>query len=403
MGLPLGCICIFYITVMMRAYKYRIYLNKTQVKTLLIQFGLCRWLHNAALEQRIIAYKSAGKSVSYLMQANELSDIKEQFPEFRNIHSQILQDVLKRLDISFKHFFRRIKQRQTPGFPRFKGKDRFNSICYPQSGFKIIGNKVDLSKIGLLKIKLHRKIEGDIKTCSVKKQGSQWYIVFTAEQNIVVAKKTVSNAVGIDLGLESFAVLSDGSKIENPRHLRKSEEKLKAIQSKYSKHKGKTTKKKLTALHRKITNQRTDFLHKQSRMMVNKYGLIAYEDLSIKNMSKRCKPVQNEDGNFAPNGQAAKSGLNKSIHDAGWGKFIAMIKYKAESAGVYAIAVNPRNTSKMCSGCGAIIEKKLSDRQHDCPVCGLSLHRDHNASLNILRLGTNPEIFSQMPRMLASG
>jgi putative transposase len=310
-----------------------------------------------------------GKSVSYFTQQNELPFIKEQFTVFNSVHSLVLQDILRRVDLSFKHFFRRIKQGENPGFPRFKGKDRFNSICYTQSGFKIIGNRVQLSKIGSVKIKLHRKVEGTIKTCSIKKQGNQWYVIFTAEQNIIVPKKAVSNAVGIDLGLENFAVLSDGNKIENPRYLRKSEEILKEIQSKYSKHKGKTTKKKLSALHRKVTNQRNDFLHKESRMLVNKYGFIAYEDLNIKGMAQ---------GRFS-----------KSIHDAGWGKFIDMIRYKVESTGGYAIAVNPRNTSKKCSGCGEMVKKEIYQRQHDCPVCGLSLHRDHNASINILKSGTD--------------
>lgn len=354
---------------MIKSYKYRIYPNITQSEVLHRQFTLCRWLHNVALEHRVTAYKGIGKSISYLMQAAELSAIKEQFPEFNKVHSQVLQDVLKRLDNGFKHFFRRIKQGQTPGFPRFKGEGRFNSICYPQSGFKIIGSKVQLSKIGLLKIKLHRPIEGIIKTCSIKKSGNQWHIIFTTEQDIVIEHKPVCNAVGIDLGLESFAVISDGSKIENPRYLRNSEEKLNKIQSIYSKHKGIGVKKKLSALHRKVSNQRADFLHKQSRMLVDKYDLIAYEDLNIKKMTQ--------------------GGYAKSIHDAGWGTFIEMLKYKAEKAGAYAVAVNPRNTSKICSGCGTIVEKKISDRQHNCPVCGLSIHRDLNASFNILRLGTD--------------
>lgn len=365
---------------MIKSFKYRVYPNRTQIEALFKQFNLCRWLHNTALEHRIVAYKSMAKSVSYIIQQNELPFIKEQFPFFNSVHSLVLQDILRRVDLSFKHFFRRINQGQTPGFPRFKGKERFNSICYTQSGFKITGNRVQLSKIGPIKIKLHRKIEGTIKTCSVKKSGNQWYVVFTAEQNIVVPKKPVSNAVGIDLGLESFAVLSDGNKIENPRHFRKSESELIEIQSKYSKGKSKKVKRKLSALHRKVANQRNDFLHKQSRLIVDKYGLIAHEDLNIKGMTKR---------RFA-----------KSIHDAGWGKFIDYLSYKAENAGKYCISVNPRNTSKICSGCGTIVEKKISDRQHDCLICGLSLHRDLNASINILKSGTdlwNNKLISEAP------
>jgi len=334
------------------AYKYRIYPNRKQVKILYDQFKLCRWLHNTALEHRITAYKAMGKAISYKDQQNELPSLKADFAEYNRVHSQVLQDVLKRLDISFKHFFRRIKQGQTPGFPRFKGKERFHSICYPQSGFKIIGNKVEVSKIGLLKVKLHREMKGMVKTCSIKKTGNQWCIIFTCEQNISVPKKPVSSRVGIDLGLESFAVLSDGTAIENPRYLRNSEQRLKELQFKYTKCKSHTAKKRLTALHQKVSNQRNDFLHQTSRLLVNKFGLIAYEDLNIPNMSKRCKPLLDGQGGFAPNGQMAKSGLNKSIYDAGWGKFTAMIRYKVESTGSYAIAVNPRNTSQRCSGSG---------------------------------------------------
>lgn len=351
---------------MIRAYKYRIYPNSSQGDVFQKQFTLCRWLYNSALEERITAHK-AGKAVFYRDQQNQLPEIKEQFPEFNNIHSQVLQDVLKRLDNSFKSFFRRIKQGNIPGFPRFKGQNRFLSISYPQSGFKIIGNRVFLSKIGSIKIKLHRPIEGIIKTCSIKKEANQWYVVFVAENKTTIDKKSVSSAIGIDLGLENFAVLSSGIKINNPRHLRNAEEKLKVIQSKYCKHKGKNAKNRLSILHRKIANQRIDFLHKQSRIIVNAFDLIAYEDLNIKNMIK---------GRFA-----------KSIHDVGWGKFIEMIKYKAESAGVYAIAVNPRRTSQICSGCQAIVKKELYERQHNCPVCGLSIHRDLNASINIERSG----------------
>lgn len=354
---------------MVVSYKYRIYPTKSQSEIIQKQFNLCRWLYNSALEHRITAYKNLGVNISCRNQESELVAIKEQFPEFKTIHSQVLQQVLKRIDAAFQNFFRRVKRGQKSGFPRFQGKGRFNSICYPQSGFKIIANRVELSKIGGIKVKLHRRIEGTTKTCTIKKYGNQWYIVFASDIKNDIVKKPVSSAIGIDLGLENFAVFSDGNKIDNPRCLRKSEEKLKEVQSKYSKHKGKETKKKLSALHRKVANQRIDFLHKSSRVLVDKYNLIAYEDLNIKKMTQ---------GSFA-----------KSIHDAGWGKFIEMLKYKAEKAGTYAIAVNPRNTSKICSGCGTIVEKKISDRQHNCPVCELSIHRDLNASYNILRLGTS--------------
>jgi len=366
---------------MIISYKYRIYPTKKQVDVINHQFSLCRRLYNNALEHRITAYKSAGISISYKDQQNELPLLKGAFPEYKTIHSQVLQNVLRRLDNSFCHFFRRVGEGQTPGFPRFKGKDFFNSICYTQSGFALVGNRVELSKIGEVKIKLHRKMEGKIKTCSIKRSGKQWYIIFTCEVIKIIDKRPIWSITGIDLGLESFATLSSGEKIDNPRYLKKNEEKLKDMQSVYSLKKSKNKKKKLVRLHKKVTNQRNVFLHKMSRSLVNRFDLIAYEELDIRQMIP---------GRFA-----------KSIQDAGWGKFIQIIKYKAESAGTCAIGVNPRNTSQTCSHCGVAVKKEIHQRIHECPGCGLSLHRDHNAAINILKSGTDA-VF-QMPRQLAAG
>lgn len=307
----------------------------------------------------------------FVEQANELPAIKEQIPEFRQVHSQVLQDVLKRIDKAFDNFFSRVKQRQNPGFPRFKSKDRYNSITYPQSGFAIKGNRLELSKIGLVKIKQHRGIidGGKIKTCAIAKSGIHWYCCLVVEYQITVHKKLVTDVVGLDLGLNSFAVLSDGVVIDNPRYYRKSQDKLKEIQSKYSVHKGKATKRKLSALHRKVANQRMDFLHKESRKLVDNYDFIAHEDLNIKGL--------------------AQMSLSKSVNDAGWGMFINMLTYKGENTGTHVVAVNPYRTSQTCSNCGTIVKKTLAVRQHDCPQCGLSMDRDLNAAHNILKLGTN--------------
>jgi putative transposase len=353
---------------LIRTYKYRIYPNKKHVGLLNSGLGLCRCLYNCALEHRIWVYQATQGSVTYREQQDELPGIKEDNPAFKEVHSQVLQDVLKRLDRAFAAFFRRVKTKEEPGFPRFKGKDRFSSICYTQSGFRLKGNRIDISKIGEIKIKLHRPIEGRVKTCTIKKSGSHWYVTLVAEQQIRVGKDPVDRAVGIDLGLSSFAVLSDGEVIENPRYLKKSGEKLKEIQRIYSKSKGKRTKRKLASLHRKIANQRNDFLHKTSRMLVNKYGMIVYEDLDIKQMMMEGKHA-------------------KGIADVSWGKFIKNLNYKAASAGSYAMAVNPQYTTQQCSGCGRLEKKAIWERQHNCPECGLSIHRDLNASKNILRSG----------------
>jgi putative transposase len=384
---------------MRRAYKYRIYPTKTQEKILITNLRLCCNLYNVSLQHRRDVYKSIQRSVSYKEQANELPLIKTEFPEYNNIHSQVLQDVLKRVEKSYKGFFSRIKSKSDKaGFPRFKSKDRFDSFTFPQSGYKICaGNKrIKLSQIGDVKIKFHRQIPeaAVIKTCTIKREGSNhWYCVLSCDIPIkVIEKKSVSSPIGIDLGLTDFVFLSDGTKIKNPKHLRKSEERLKEIQSEYSLSKTKSNKRMLIGLHRKITNQRNDFLHKTSRQLVNTYDLIAYEDLKIKKMI--ISAVNDDD--------PRKQRLPKHIHDASWGKFIAMIKYKAEEAGTYAIAVNPKNTSQKCSGCGTLIPKDLYERTHSCHICGLSVHRDYNSALNILASGTDAH-FLEAPSSLDKG
>jgi putative transposase len=311
---------------MIIAYKYRIYPTLKQVAVIEHQLDSCRHLYNPALEHRITAFKEIGKFISYQDQQDELPSIRAGYPEFTNIHSRVLQNILRRLDRSFQNFYRRLKRGEEPGFPRFKGKDHFDSLCYPQSGFRLNGREVGLSKIGNIKVKLHRPIKGIIKTCTIKKSAKQWYVIFTSEIPKVVKKKEVCSAIGIDLGLESFVTLSNGDQIPNPRHLKKTEERLKTVQSRYSLKKSKSAKRELCSLHRKIRNQRNDFLHKTSRKLVNQFDLIVYEDLDIKKMGE---------GRFA-----------KSIHDAGWGKFIERINYQAASAGTYVKSVNPYHTHR---------------------------------------------------------
>lgn len=368
---------------MNRAYKYRIYPTKNQIGIFNFTLNNCRWLYNTALEHRREAYRISQKSISYKEQANELPDLKKQFPKFKNIHSQILQDVLKRVDKAYQNFFRRIKTKNgKAGFPRFQGKDRFDSFTYTQSGFSFTKDKkrIEFSKIGFVKIKLHRQIPvgSHIKTCTIKREQDKWFVCFSCEvPKIISENKTVSKAVGIDLGLTDFAVLSDGTEIKNPKYLKKSEAELKETQSKYSKKKSKKVKKKLQRLHRKVANQRKDFQHKLSRKLVNNFDLIAYEDLKVKKMISD-----------ATNSDDPKiNKLQKHISDAAWGNFIGMMKYKAEEAGTWLVPINPRGTTKTCSSCGNVEAKKISERKHICKVCGYEDSRDHNAAINILRLG----------------
>lgn len=357
-----------------RAFKYRIYPTKKQVEVLNFTIDHCRWLYNTALEQRREAYRIARKSISLYEQIKELPLLKEQFPEYTQIHSQVLQNVLKRVDFAYQRFFHRVKiKAEKAGYPRFHGKERYDSLCYPQSGFAIKKNKIELSKIGIVKAVIHRPVpEGSkIKACTIKREGGKWFVMFACEvPNMIAPKKVVGSAVGIDLGLTNFAVLSNGSEIANPKYLKQSEAKLKELQSKYSKGKSKTVRRKLTNLHKKVANQRRDFQHKLSYSLVHGFDLIAYEDLTIKKM------IVSEDNN-----------LQKYIHDAAWGSFISMLMYKAESAGTTLIAVNPKGTTQRCSQCSSVVKKSLSERSHKCPVCGFEASRDYNAALNIHKLG----------------
>lgn len=396
---------------MIKAFKYRLYPTGKQEETLLQTLTICRNLYNTALQHRRDAYKKVGKSISYKEQANELPALKKELPEYQTVQSgpprgQVLQDVLKRVDKAFKSFFRRIKQGETavaaaPGYPRFQGKDRYHSFTYPQSGFRITtaGNRIEpqrrpLSKIGMVHIKMHRAIPetATIKTCTIKKEGVHWYCTLSCELPKPVNKQSIGSAVGIDLGLESFATISDGTAFDNraanrPHHLKQSEQRLKALQQKYSVHKGKATKRKLSALHRKVANQRKDrpatrFLHKLSASLVKQYDAIFYEDLKIKEMI-----------------MANAYHLEKSIHDAGWRMFTHMLVYKAEEGGgpppgKQAVKVNPkavprRDTSQRCSNCDKVVKKGLYQRKHECPECNYVTHRDHNAAQNILKLGTS--------------
>ena len=374
-----------------QAYTFRLYPTRKQAQALIWTLDRCRELYNAALQERRDAYHMVGKRLNYYDQANQLPDIKAIREEYRDIHSQVLQDVLRKADKAYKAFFARCKHGATPGYPRYKGRNQFDSFTYPQGGHSLThDSRVCLSKIGSIKIKLHRQVKGTIKTVTIKREGECWYAIFSCEVEQVPLEAS-NEAVGIDLGLLHFATLSDGSTIENPRYYRKAERKLERLQQALARKKrGSTRRKKavkqVAKAHRKVANQRKDFLHKASRSLVNSYGLIVFEELQPANMSKRPKPKQDEQGNYVPNGAAAKGGLNKSIVDAGWAMFQQFCIYKAANAGREVLFVNPRYTSQICSGCGAVKKKELSERWHSCE-CGAELDRDYNAALNILVLG----------------
>ncbi len=379
---------------MRKSYKYRLSPTRKQQDALQETLDRCRELYNAALQERRDAYRMCGVSLTYYDQAAELSEIKELREEYIAIHSQVLQDVLRRVEKGMKAFFRRVKHGEKAGYPRFQGRERYDSFTYPQAGYSITqDSRVCLSKLGSIKVKLHRPIQGTIKTCTVKREGEHWYVVFSCEVEYIGTRLPYTDdAIGIDLGVLYFATLSTGDRIENPRFFRRAEKKVHKAHRQLSRckrgsHRRTKAQKQVSKVHRKVKNQRADFLHKQSRQLVNTYEVIVFEDLAPSNMSKAPKPKQDENGRYLPNGASAKGGLNKSILDAGWGMFVSMCKSKAEEAGsVHVLRVNPKYTSQVCSGCGSLHKKDLSERWHSCE-CGTELDRDHNAAINILAKG----------------
>ena len=331
----------------------------------------CRTLYNIALDQRRSAYRLHRATVTCFDQCNQLPDLKKEFPEFKAVGSQVLQDVLERLDKAYKAFFRRVKQKgEKAGFPRFKGKDRYDSFTLKQAGWKREGRYLTITRIGRFKLFLSRPIEGDIKTITVRKTASgKWLIAFSCDNVMPKTAPFSDKTVGIDVGIKSFAVDSDGGVVDNPKFFRKSEKLLRRRQRALARKKpGSDRRAKACVLvakvHQKISNQRRDFLHKTANRYIQNYNTIKVESLKINNL------VRNRH-------------LSKSISDASWGTFFELLSCKAGEAGRTVLKVNPKDTSQLCSGCGERVPKELSDRTHCCPKCGLILDRDLNAALNI--------------------
>lgn len=356
-----------------KSFQFRLRPTKAQAKLLQAQLDQCRWLYNELLFQRKIAHEELDISLSKYQQLMFLPMLKEERPALKIVHSQVLQNIVDRLDKSFQAFFRRCKAGEKPGFPRFRGEHRYNSFCYPQSGFTLFGREIALSRIGRIRIKMHRLVEGEIKTCTIKKTaGGQWDISLSCEVK-AVSLPPKTEAIAVDVGIESFATFSNGEKIENPRFFKKAEKILAKQQRKLSKLKKGTKERgrsgKIVAkIHERIKNQRKDFCHKQSKKIVEQYQYICIEDLNIQYMM--------EGSHFA-----------KSIADVSWNQFRQYLTYKAAEAGRKLGIVNPAYTSQICSQCGHLEPKKLTDREHKCSQCGYTAHRDVNAAQNILALG----------------
>ena len=364
---------------MKKAYMFRIYPNKNQEVKMVRTLNTCRHLYNNALAERKRRIELNrlkrnfqlfpwGKPewIYYEDQANNLASNKDSFQ--KEVHSQVLQNVLKRVEKSIDKFF------NGSGFPRFKGKNRYDSFTYPQSGFDVEINdgkegKITISKIGSMRIILHRDIVGKIKTCTIKRDVDQWYAIFTVEIEKQI-EKPIETMIGIDVGLTDLLALNNGEMIKPPKFLRQSELKLGKEQRRLAKKKLRSNNRKeqkniVAKVHQKIRNQRKDFAHKTARNLVKRFDLIAFEDLQIKNM------VQNHH-------------LAKSIMDAGWYQIQTLTASKAEEAGKQVKLCIARGTSQTCHVCGNIQKMTLRDRIFRCNQCGNVENRDINSAKVIL-------------------
>lgn len=361
---------------MRKAFKYRVFPNRSQVEALDLMLEQHRRLYNLALRERRDVYEVEGRSVSYGEQSSRFKESRKVLPSFAGVNFSSAQATLRRLDKAFKAFFHRVKSGDAPGYPRFKPEDRFRTIEFPSygDGCRLKDNgRLYLQHIGHVKVKLHRPIEGAIKTVSVKRACGKWYVIFSCDLGDAPEAIGDGPTVGIDLGLKSFLVTSDGESVEPPRYYRKAQEKLRRAQRTLARRKKgssrhRKARERVARLHEKTANQRRDFQHKEARKLVDAHGLIAHETLNVKGI--------------------ALTRLAKSTHDAGWTQFLNILSYKAEEAGTRVVAVDPRNTTQACSSCGSLpeVKKTLSDRMHVCP-CGYVADRDVNAALNILKLG----------------
>ncbi|WP_088240122.1 RNA-guided endonuclease InsQ/TnpB family protein [Calothrix rhizosoleniae] len=378
------------------SYQYRIKPNKKQREIINNTLDMLRCQYNYQLAQRFNWYEQNRCCIdrcsllcylpelkdkpTYYNQKVSLTQLKKDRPWYKTIHSQVLQEVPKKVEIAFDRWLKGDCNGKKSGRPRFKGVGQYKTFTYPQ--FKrhhFVSNKITLSKIGDVKVIVHRPIPDgfDIKTVSVTKKADGYYVTLSLDDKSVPTVKpdfNPDNIVGIDVGLIDFYVDSDNNHVSAPKHLRKSERKLKSAQRKVSRRKKGSNRrkkaiKKLGKQHKKVADTRKNFHFNTAKKLLNKYDIVAVEKLNIKGL--------------------ARTRLAKSIHDAGWGQFLSILKNKAENAGLSVIEVSPNGTSQECSNCGHKVKKSLSQRIHNCPVCHTSLCRDLNAAINVRKRGTH--------------
>jgi putative transposase len=385
-----------------RAYKFLLRPTARQAAALAACLEDHRQLYNAALGERREAWRMRRAFVSYHAQAVQLPAIRAADPDGQGRWSAgSQQQTLRRLDKAFAAFFRRVRTREKPGYPRFKGRGWFDTVDWPaqKNGARWDSvphptmTRVYLLGVGDVRVHQHRSVHGTVKTVSVKREGNRWHLILSCDDVPAQPLPATGAVIGVDLGVASFLTTSDGERVSNPRHLSASVGRLGTAQQSLARKKRGSNRRrkavrKVARLHAKVRRQRLDHAHKTALALVRDHDMIACEALQVGNMTRRPKPQPAGDGTWEPNGAAAKAGLNRAILDAGWGVFLSMLASKAESAGRVIVQVNPARTSQACAECGHIAAgNRPSQADFRCLACGHKAHADVNAAVNILRAG----------------
>jgi putative transposase len=365
---------------MIRTYRYLLKPSRRQQAVLVEWLERCRVLYNVGLEQRREWWRM-GKGLNYMGQTKELTDLRAADSRYGQMPALVCRSPLRQLQRAFEGFFRRLRRGDKPGYPRFKGRGRFDSFGIGR--VSVEGRKVRIPKLGLIKFWKYRDLGGEILDARVMHRAGRWQVAFACDLGPAPEKPPARSAVGLDVGLSSFATLSDGTKVENPRFFRKGEDLLARRQRRLSRTRRDSMGRARARLlvqkaHEHVRNQRLDFARKLAAELFRKYDCVFHEDLNLHGLSR--------------------SPLAKSVQDAAWGVFLRALIGRAECAGRWAVGVDPRGTSVRCSGCGASVPKELSDRIHRCFACKLEMDRDENAARNILAFGRNAaDVLGQSP------
>ena len=358
---------------MLRVYRYRLHPTVAQEAVLHATLWLLRELYNAALQERRDAYRKQGIRITKKMQDHQLKELRDVRPEFDGIHAHLLQDAISRLDRAFRAFFRRVKAGEKPGYPRFKGRDRYNTFTFKdaanRNGVRFVagGRRLYLHGVGNVRIRMHRPMQGTLKQVSITLSGGHWYACMVCDDVPLQPLPTTGESTGIDVGITTFATLSSGKPIHSPRPYRAAQAKLAKLQRVVSRRKKRSARRRkavrvLSKQHARVARIRQNFHHETAKALVQRFDSICVEDLNVRGL--------------------AGGMLAKHVHDAGWAQFTTILAGKAECAGRELIKVDPRGTSQECV-CGATVRKTLRDRVHNCPECGLVLGRDHCSAMVI--------------------